>query len=98
VVLLKVFYYRNFVEKLKEMKLIVTLAVLICFNGITISQTTDNNQKKQQDSLAEISKELPEITVKHTTLIGNEKGGMYLFDREMLEIANSTENAPKNTG
>jgi Fe(3+) dicitrate transport protein len=56
------------------MKLIVTLAVLICFNGITISQTTDNNQKKQQDSLAEISKELPEITVKHTTLIGNEKG------------------------
>ncbi len=31
-------------------------------------------------------------------LIGNEKGGMYLFDREMLEIANSTENAPKNKG
>lgn len=56
------------------MKLIVTLAVLIYFNGITISQTTDNNQKKQQDSLAEISKELPEITIKHTTLIGNEKG------------------------
>jgi ferritin len=31
-------------------------------------------------------------------LIGNEKGGMYLFDREMLEIANSTENAPKTKG
>lgn len=56
------------------MKLIVTLAVLICFNGITISQTIDINQKKQQDSLTEVSKELPEITVKHTTLIGNEKG------------------------
>ena len=73
-VLLTVYYSRNFVEKLKEMKLIVTLAVLICFNGITISQTIDNNQKKQQDSLTEVSKELPEITVKHTTLIGNEKG------------------------
>lgn len=71
--MIKVYYCSNFVKK-KEMKLIVTLAVLICFNGITISQTTDNNQKKQQDSLAEISKELPEITVKHTTLIGNEKG------------------------
>jgi Fe(3+) dicitrate transport protein len=56
------------------MKLIVSIAVLICFNGITLSQTTEINQKKQQDSLAEISKELPEITVKHTTLIGNEKG------------------------
>jgi Fe(3+) dicitrate transport protein len=56
------------------MKLVVSLAVLICFNGITLSQTTEINQKKQQDSLAEISKELPEITVKHTTLIGNEKG------------------------
>lgn len=31
-------------------------------------------------------------------LIGNEKGGMYLFDREILEIANSTENAPKIKG
>jgi ferritin len=31
-------------------------------------------------------------------LIGNEKGGMYLFDREMLEIANSSANAPKNNG
>jgi ferritin len=31
-------------------------------------------------------------------LIGNEQGGMYLFDREMLEIANSTENAPKTKG
>jgi ferritin len=32
------------------------------------------------------------------SLIGNEKGGMYLFDREMLEIANSTGNAPKIKG
>lgn len=32
------------------------------------------------------------------SLIGNEKGGMYLFDREMLEIANSTGNAPKTEG
>jgi ferritin len=32
------------------------------------------------------------------SLIGNEKGGMYLFDREMLEIANSTGNAPKTKG
>jgi Fe(3+) dicitrate transport protein len=56
------------------MKLIVSIAVLICFNGITLSQTTEINQKKQQDSLTEISKELPEITIKHTTLIGNEKG------------------------
>ena len=31
-------------------------------------------------------------------LIGNEKGGMYLFDREMLEIANSSANAQKNNG
>ena len=32
------------------------------------------------------------------SLIGNEKGGMYLFDREMLEIANSTGNAQKIKG
>jgi ferritin len=31
-------------------------------------------------------------------LIGNEKGGMYLFDREMLEIANASANAQKNNG
>ena len=31
-------------------------------------------------------------------LIGKEKGGMYLFDREMLEIANSSANAQKNNG
>jgi ferritin len=27
-------------------------------------------------------------------LIGNEKGGMYLFDREMLEIANASGSEP----
>jgi len=31
-------------------------------------------------------------------LIGNEKVGMYLFDREMLEIANSSADAQKNNG
>ncbi len=61
-------------KKNKEMKFTVLTALIICFNGITIGQTTENNQKKQQDSLTEISKELPEITVKHTTLIGNEQG------------------------
>ena len=29
-------------------------------------------------------------------LIGNEKGGMYLFDREMFEIANASGSAPAN--
>jgi ferritin len=27
-------------------------------------------------------------------LIGNEKGGMYLFDRDMLEIANASGSEP----
>ena len=31
-------------------------------------------------------------------LIGNEKGGMFLFDREMQEIANTGNNAQQNTG
>lgn len=31
-------------------------------------------------------------------LIGSEKGGMYLFDREMLEIANASANAKTTNG
>lgn len=32
------------------------------------------------------------------SLIGSEKGGMYLFDREMLEIANASANAKTTNG
>lgn len=32
------------------------------------------------------------------SLIGSEKGGMYLFDREMLEIANASANAKTTDG